>query len=111
MSGGQIDAPIAVPVSALALTGGAAAAFVVSRAVGFTSESAEDLFVVTWLLGWFLTLSAAVIGVGYALLLGLRTAAGRPVPRSHAALTLAALVLLAVVIFVNPLWGRGSAAG
>jgi hypothetical protein len=103
--------PRAIPVSALALAGGAAAFFGVGDAVGFLSDAAEDLFVVAWLLGWVLLAWAVILGGGYAVLLGLRWLSRRPVSRSEAALVAASLGLTAVVLVTHPLWGTGSAVG
>ena len=105
----QPRATVAVPVSALALAAGAAASFGIGDAVGFLSDATEDVFVVTWLLGWVLLAWAAIVGGGYAVLLGLRWRSRRPVSRPEAALVAASLALIAVVLATHPLWGTGSA--
>lgn len=101
---------VAVPVSALALAAGAAASFGVGDASGFLSDAAEDVFVITWLLGWVLLVWAAIVGGGYAVVLSLRLLSRRPVSPVEAALAAASLVLVAVVLATHPLWGSGSAA-
>ncbi|WP_166878691.1 hypothetical protein [Salinibacterium sp. ZJ450] len=107
----QTRASVAVPVSAIALATGAAVSFAVGDAVGFLSDAAEGVFVVTWLLGWVLLAWAAIIGGGYAVLLGLRRLSRRPVSRSEAVLVAVSLALIAVVMATHPLWGTGSAVG
>ena len=111
MEGSQPRTTVAVPVFALALAGGAAASFGVGGAVGSFSDTTEDVFVAAWLLGWVLLVWAAIVGGGYALLLGMRLLSRRPVARSQAALVAAALALIAVVSAMNPLWGTDSAVG
>ena len=107
----QPRATVAVPVSALVLAAGAAVSLGVCRAVGFLSDAAEGVFVVTWLLGWVLLAWAAIVGGGYAVLLGRRWLSRRPVSRSEAALVAASLALIVVVLATHPLWGTGSAVG
>ena len=107
----QPRATVAVPVSALALAAGAAASFGVGDAVGFLSRGAEDVFVVTWLLGWALLGWAAIVGGGYAVLLGLRWRSRRPVSRLETSLAAASLTVIALVTATHPLWGTGSAVG
>ncbi|TFD63193.1 hypothetical protein E3T39_00330 [Cryobacterium suzukii] len=107
----QPRATVAVPVSALALAVGAAAAFGIGDAVGTFSGAGEGMFVLTWLMGWVLLTWAVVIGGGYAVLLGLRSLSRRPVSVVQVALVACALSLIAVVLATHPLWGTGSAVG
>ena len=102
---------VAVPVSAIVLGVGAAASFAIGDAVGFLTEAAEGIFVVTWLLGWVLLACAAMVGGGCAVLLGLRWLSRRPVSRSEAAIVGASLALVVAVLATHPLWGTGSAVG
>ena len=53
---------MAAPDSALALVVGAAASFGIGDAVGLLSGAAEDVFVVTWLMGWVLLAWAVIFG-------------------------------------------------
>ena len=105
----QPRAALAVPVSALALAVGAAASFGVGDAAGFLSGTAESVVVVAWLMGWVLLVWAAIIGVGQAVLLGLRSLSRRPVSRVEVALVAFALALIAFVVATHPLWGTGTA--
>lgn len=107
----QPHAPVAVPVSAMALAVGAAACFGVGDMVGFLSDAAEDVFIISWLLGWVLLSWAVIVGGGYAVHLGLRWRSKQPVYRREAALLAVALTLIAVVAATHPLWGSGSGAG
>lgn len=102
---------VALPLSALALAAGSAACFGAGNAVGFLGDTAEDIFVVTWLLGWVLLVWAVIVGGGYAVMLGHRSLSRRPVTRSEAALATASLALIAVVLATHPLWGTGSTVG
>lgn len=101
----------AVPIAALALAVSAAASFGIGDAVGFLTDAAEGVFLVTWLLGWVLLAWAAIIGGGYAVLLGRRLVSRRPVSRMEGVLVAASLALTAWVLATHPLWGAGSAAG
>ena len=107
----QPPATVAVPVSALMLAAGAAASFGVGDVFGFVSDASEDVLVATWLLGWVLLVWAAIVGGGYAVLLGWRLLSRRPVCHLEAALAAASLVLIAVVLATHPLGGTGSAVG
>ncbi|MFL4472427.1 hypothetical protein ACIPVK_00300 [Paeniglutamicibacter sp. MACA_103] len=102
---------VAAPITALALAGGAAVSFAVGDSVGFLSDAAEDLFVVTWLLGLVLVVWAGIVGGGYAVLLCLRSLSRRPVSRGEVALTAVSLGLIGLVLAIHPLWGTGSAVG
>jgi hypothetical protein len=107
----QPGASVAVPVTALALAAGAAVSFGVGDAVGFLSDAAEDMFVLTWLLGWVLVAWAAILGGGYAVSLGVRRRSRRPVSRSDVALVAASFALTGAVLVTHPLWGLGSGGG
>ncbi|MET0932109.1 MAG: hypothetical protein ABWX56_00230 [Mycetocola sp.] len=107
----QPRATVAAPVSALALAVGAAVCLGVGDAIGFVSATAEDVFVATWLLGWVLLAWAAIVGGGYAVLLGYRWFSHRHVASVEAALVATSLALTAVVMATHPLWGAGSALG
>ncbi len=96
---------------ALALAAGAAASFSVSDAVGLSDPDAEDLFVGTWLLGWVLLCWASLVLGASAVSLLRRAVARQPVSRSGAALLGATLALIAVMVWMHPLWGSGSGSG
>ena len=102
---------VAVPVSALVLAVGAAASFGIDDAVGILSGAAENVSVLTWLMGWVLLTWAVIIGGGYAVLLGLRSFSRRSVSLAQVVLVVSSLALIAVVMVANPLWGTGSAVG
>ena len=89
---------MAAPDSALALVVGAAASFGIGDAVGLLSGAAEDVFVVTWLMGWVLLAWAVIFGGGYAVLLGLRSLSRRPVSLLEVALDASSLALIAAVL-------------
>ena len=107
----QPHATVPVPVFALALAAGAAACFGVADAVGFHSQAAEDVFVVSWLMGWVLLVWSAIVGGGYAVLLARRVLSRRAVSRAEVALVASSLALIAMVLATYPLWGTGSAVG
>ena len=111
MERNQTRPTVTAPLSALALAAGSATCFGAGNAVGFLSDTAEDIFVVTWLLGWVLLVWAVIVGLGSAIALGHRSLSRRPVNRSQAALTTAALALISVLLATQPLWGTGSAVG
>ena len=104
-------ATVAVPISALVLAVAAAASFAIGDAIGILSDAAEDVSVLTWLVGSVLLSWAAIIGVMYAVLLGARLFSRRPVSPAQVALVVSALALIAVALAANPLWGTGSAVG
>ena len=99
---------VTVPASALALAVGAAASFAIGDAVGIFTRAAEDVSVLTWLMGWVLLGWAAIIGGGYAVVLCLRSLSRRPVSLVQVTLAASALALIAVVLATHPLWGTGS---
>jgi hypothetical protein len=105
------DGTVAVPLTSLVLAGGAAISFAAGDAIGFLSDTAEDVFTVTWVLGWVLIGWAGILGGGYAVLLIGRSLARRPVSRREAVLAGTCLALIAIVIAVHPLWGAGSGTG
>ena len=94
-----------------ALSHGAAASLRVADVVGFASVAAEDVFVITWLVGWVLLVWAAILRGGCAVVLGLRILRRRSVARSEALLVAASLALIAVVMATHPLCGIGSGVG
>lgn len=100
----------AVPMAAFTLAVGAAVLLGASQTVGFLSDAAEDLFIVTWILGWLMLAWAAILGGGYALLVVHRWRSRQTVTGLEAVLTAAALALVAVVLVSHPLWGTGSAS-
>ncbi|MET0481077.1 MAG: hypothetical protein ABWZ69_06940 [Mycetocola sp.] len=112
----QPRATAVVPVFALGLAAGAAALFGVADAVGFLSDTAESVFVLTWLLGWVLLVWSAVVAGVYAAVLARRSLSRRslsrrPVYGSEVALTVAAVSFIVLVAAIHPLWGTGSAVG
>ncbi|MET0713352.1 MAG: hypothetical protein ABWY57_00440 [Mycetocola sp.] len=107
----QPRATAVVPVFALGLAAGAAALFGVAEAVGFLSDTAESVFVLTWLLGWVLLVWSAVVAGVYAAVLARRSLSRRPVYGSEVALTVAAVSFIVLVAAIHPLWGTGSAVG
>lgn len=107
----QTHPPVGVPISALALAASAAVVFTIGGTVGFLSDPAEDLFILTWLVGSILLAWAAILGGGYAVWLGIQLCSRKPVPRLAVALAAASLLLISGVIAANPLWGTGSGFG
>jgi len=99
------------PAVALALAVAALISFGVGGAIGFRSESAETVFVLTWLIGWVLVLWAVIVAVGSLVLLIRRRRADPPVSRVELALLGASFALVILTVFLNPLWGSGSGAG
>ena len=98
-------------VAALALAGSAALLLGAADAIGFTSESAESLFTLAWLLGWTL-LSWAVVVVGFCAAHLVRRLASRRSPaRSEVLLLAAGTALVVAVVRAHPLWGSGSGSG
>lgn len=102
---------VAMPISAMAMAAGAAACFAVGDAVGFLTDATEDVFIVSWLLGWVLLSWAAIVGGGYAVHLGFRLRARQRVYRQETALVAVTLLLIAVVAATHPLWGTGTGVG
>ena len=107
----QTSETSAIPVAALALAAGAAAAFGAGDVVGFLSPGAEALFVVTWLLGWVLLAWAVIVTGAYAVLLGVQWRSHRRVSATEVAVYAAALALIVIVMVTHPLWGSGSGVG
>lgn len=97
-----------VPAIALVLAAAAAVCFGIGDAVGFQSDTAEHVFMVTFLVGWSLLLGAAAIGGGAAVSLGFRALSGRPVTRFETLVVAATLVLVVIVMATHPLWGSAS---
>ena len=79
--------------------------------VGSASVVAEDVFVLTWLVGWVLLVWAVIVAGGCAVALGLRILRRRSVARSETVLVAASLAFIAVVMATHPLWGSGSGVG
>lgn len=100
-----------MPVFALALATVAAACFGVGDAVGFHSQAAEDVFVVSWLMGWVLLAWSAIVGGGYAVLLARRVLSRRTVSGAEVVLAAVSLALTGMVLASYPLWESGSAVG
>lgn len=114
----ETRASVGVPVSALVLAGCCAGLFGLSDAVVFGSDAtvnefmiAEDVFTIFGLLGWVLLAWAAILGGGYAVLLGSRAASGQRVFGSQVAVVAVALALIVLVLAAHPLWGTGSSVG
>lgn len=97
-----------VPALALVLAGAAAAALEVGARLVSATDSAEALFSLFWLGGWALLVLAALLGGGYAVLLGARARSRRPVLRREIAMTAVALLLVVAVAVVNPVLGSGA---
>ncbi|MFU8947491.1 hypothetical protein ACLRGF_12255 [Mycetocola zhadangensis] len=102
---------VGVPISALVLGACAAVLFGVGNAVGFLTETTEALFIGMFVLGWISLAWAIVLEGTFVVLLGLRSLSRRPVFRSEVVLASVGVVLIAVVLIMNPLWGTGSGSG
>ena len=100
---------VAAPVAALALAGGAAAAFAVSTTIGFLSDAAESLFVIAWLAGWILLVTSSIVAAVYAVHLVRKSLSQQPASALEAGLTVASFAVIAVLVAVYPLWESGSA--
>lgn len=111
MKPAQTRPSVGVPVSALALAASAAVAFTIGGTIGFLSDAAEDLFILTWLMGSILLAWAVILGGGYAVWLGIQWYSRKPVPRLAVVLAAASLLLISGVIAAHPLWGSGSGYG
>jgi hypothetical protein len=96
---------------ALALAVGAATSFAVGDAIGPLDTSTEDLFTLAYLVGLVLLCWASLVGGAFAVALVRRVVTRQRVSRSGAALLVAALALIAVVVWTHPLWGAGTAYG
>ncbi|MCP2032091.1 hypothetical protein L1277_002190 [Okibacterium sp. HSC-33S16] len=107
------DSAVALPLSAssFALALIAALCFLVSDTVGFLSEPAEALFIVTWLAGWVSVVWATLLGAGGVFLLIRRAPSGQSVSRAEVALIVGAFLIIIAVVVSHPLWGSGSAVG
>ena len=99
------------PAVALALAVAALISFGVGAAMGFRSESAETVFVLTWLIGWVLVIWALIVAVGSVVVLIRRRRAEPPASPVELALLGACFALVILAVFLNPLWGSGSGAG
>ncbi|TFD71191.1 hypothetical protein [Cryobacterium sp. Hb1] len=99
--------PISVSVLAIA----AAGCLGVGAALGFLSDERENLFLITWFVGWIFIVWAIGMGAGYAILLILRRASGHRVTRLEVALATVAIMLITVVLMIHPLAGSGSGVG
>ncbi len=96
------------PLAALALAVGAVVSFGAGNAMGFLSDSAESVFVLTSILGWVLLVWAVVVAGGSLVALIRRALARRPVPRLELALLSACFALVVLAVSMRPLWGSGS---
>jgi hypothetical protein len=98
-------------VVTLALAAGAAVAFGVGDAIGFMSDSAEALFVATWILGWTL-LAWAMILAGFGVLRLVRGLVSQRSPSwSELLLLVAGAAVIIAVVWTHPLGGSGSGVG
>lgn len=100
-----------VPLLAITLTAGAAVSFGIGDAVGFLSDDAEAVFLVSWLLGWGLLAWSSIVTGFQTVLVGRRFATRRQVSWREGVLTVASLAIMAGVWAAHPLWGTGSAVG
>ncbi|WP_432492193.1 hypothetical protein [Kineococcus auxinigenes] len=98
-------------MAALALAGCAALALGAAEVVGFTSESAEQLFTALWVLGWVLLAWAVVIGGTCVVQLVRRLVRRRGTAWPEALLLVAGAAVVVAVVRAHPLWGSGSGAG
>ena len=98
-------------VAALALAVAALVSFGAGDATGFRSDSAERIFVLTWLLGWVLLAWAVVVAVGSLVALIRRARTRRPVSPFELALLSACFTLVVLAMSMHPLWGAGSGSG
>lgn len=87
-----------LPVFALTLALCSAAFFGVAALVGIRSIAAENVYAMTWVLGWVLLIWAALLSGGYAVLLSARMFSHRPVSKREVAFVAAALALPAIVL-------------
>ena len=80
-------------------------------AVTFLSDTAERIFVLTWLVGWVLLLWAVVVADGSLVALTRRALARRTVSRVEVALLGVGVALVVLTVSTHPLRGSGSGSG
>lgn len=89
----------------------AAVVFAVGDAIGFRTDGAEALFVVSWVFGWTLLAWATMLGgLGAGQLVRGFVSRRRPA-RSEVLLLVAGAAVIVAVVWTHPAWGSGSGVG
>ena len=96
------------PTVAFALAAGAALSFGAGDAIGFVRPGTEEVFVLTWIVGWVLVACAAIVGGFHTIRLIRRAVSRQPVAWFEAVLVSASAAIVALVLWTHPLWGTGS---
>ena len=99
------------PVSALAMAVGATVCLGIGDAIGVRDDSAEGIFMLTWLLGWAFLVWTVIVGAGCVVLCVRRLMSRRSVSRVDIALVALSFALVTYVLVTHPLWGTGSSMG
>ncbi len=99
------------PVAALMLGGAALVLFGVGDAIGFLSETAEPVFLLTSILGWVLLAWSVILAAVSLTALVRRGLGDRAVSAFELALLGACLAVDVLAVSLRPLWGSGGGAG